>query len=169
MTILKAYNSKRGQTSLRSVWENPWHFIACGFGVGTIPVMPGTFGSLVGVLVYLILRQYSLVVYLSSVFVLLGFGVYLCGRVNRDLGTDDHPAAVWDEIAAFPLVMVGIPATWQTLLLGFVLFRLFDIWKPQPIRWLDRHVHGGIGVMIDDVAAALLAWLVLFLLAGRLS
>lgn len=167
MTTLNEYEAKRGHVSLRSVWENPWHFIACGFGVGTMPIVPGTFGSLLGVVVYFLLAPLSIPMYLSIVAVLILFGVYLCGRVNRDLGTNDHPAAVWDEIAAFPIVMIGIPPTWTYLILGFVLFRVFDIWKPQPIRWLDRHVHGGFGVMLDDVVAALMAWLIVFVIAGR--
>lgn len=169
MTTLKIYEAKRGKVSLRSVWENPWHFVACGFGLGTIPFMPGTFGTLLGVVVYALLMHCSLAVYIAWELALLAVGVYLCGRINRDLGTDDHPAAVWDEIAAFPLVMVAIPPTWLNLVLGFVLFRVFDILKPPPIRWLDRHVHGGFGVMLDDVVAALFAWLLLFFVAGRLA
>ena len=92
-------------------------------------------------------------------------GVYLCGKTNRDFGTDDHPAAVWDEIATFPIVMIVIPLTWYYLLLGFLLFRIFDIWKPWPIRWIDKNIHGGIGVMLDDVLAAVFAWVLLYLVS----
>lgn len=152
------------ETPLQSVWKNPIHFVACGFGVGTIPIIPGTFGTLVGVVLYLMLVRLPLVAYLIITIILLIAGIYLCERTNRDLGTEDHPAAVWDEIASFPIVMIAIPFTWYYLLMGFVLFRIFDIWKPWPIRWFDRNVHGGFGVMLDDVIAALFAWVILFII-----
>lgn len=149
----------------RSIWQNPIHFIACGFGVGTIPIMPGTFGTLVGVAVYLIIQPLPLWAYLVITAILVLAGIYLCGKVNRDMDTDDHPAAVWDEIATFPIVMIAVPLTWYYVVLGFVLFRIFDIWKPWPIRWIDKNIHGGIGVMLDDVVAALAAWIIVFLIS----
>ncbi len=156
--------SKNTKINSRSVWTNPIHFIACGFGIGLIPIMPGTFGTMVGVLFYLILMQFSLPVYLFWVLVMNIAGIYLCGKVNRDFKTEDHPAAVWDEIAAFPIVMIAVPFTWYYLLIGFVLFRFFDIIKPFPISYIDKHVHGGFGVMLDDVVAALFSWLILTLI-----
>lgn len=154
----------RTKISFQSVWRNPIHFVACGFGVGTLPWMPGTFGTIVGVVLYLMLAKLSLIPYLLITFILLVAGVYLCGRVNRDFGTDDHPAAVWDEIASFPVVMIAIPCQWYFILIGFILFRIFDIWKPWPIRWVDKNIHGGIGVMLDDVIAALFSWVILYLI-----
>ncbi len=153
------------RSKLRTIWTNPVHFIACGFGTGAVPVMPGTIGTLVGVVLYLVIRSLPMWLYLSITVLLILLGVWLCGQVNRDFGTDDHPAAVWDEIAVFPLVMMAIPFTWYYLLLGFLLFRLFDIWKPGPIRWVDKNVHGGVGVMLDDVIAALFAWVVMLFIA----
>lgn len=160
------FSEKNIPLDSRSVWTNPIHFIACGFGVGLIPIMPGTFGTLVGVLFYLILVQFSLPVYLFFVLAMNIAGIYLCGRVNRDFKTEDHPAAVWDEIATFPIVMIAIPLTWYYLLLGFILFRVFDILKPFPISYLDKHVHGGLGVMLDDIVAALFSWLILLVVTG---
>ncbi len=152
------------QPSLQSIWENPIHFVACGFGLGAIPIAPGTFGTLGGVVLYLILSRLPLWVYIMVAVVLLIFGFLICGITNRDFGTDDHPAAVWDEIVGFLFVMIAVPKTWYFILIGFVLFRLFDIWKPWPIRWVDRHIHGGIGVMLDDVVAALFSLVILQIL-----
>lgn len=89
-------------------------------------------------------------------------GFYICGKTSRDWGVHDHNAIVWDEFVGLWITMFLIPPTWVNLLLGFALFRLFDIWKPWPIRWLDRTVHGGVGIMVDDIAAGVVAWAVLF-------
>lgn len=149
---------------LQSIWRNPVHFIACGFGTGAMPFMPGTFGSALGVVLYLMLTQLSLTTYLIAVFLLLAVGVYLCHATNNDFGIEDSSAIVWDELASFPIVMIAIPLTWYYVLAGFLLFRIFDIAKPWPIRWFDETVHGGLGVMLDDVIAALLSWVVLYII-----
>ena len=149
----------------RSVWTDPWQFIACGFGVGAMPWLPGTFGTLVGVVVYLMLSQLSLLAYCIITLVLFILGVILCDLTNRRFGTQDHPAAVWDEIVGFLFVMIAVPKTWYFILIGFVLFRVFDMWKPWPIRWFDEHLHGGFGVMFDDVVAALFSWVILMIIA----
>lgn len=153
------------QPSLQSIWENPIHFVACGFGIGALPVMPGTFGTLGGVVLYLILSRLPLWAYIVVAMVLLIVGFLICDITNRDFGTDDHPAAVWDEIIGFLFVMIAVPKTWYFVLIGFVLFRIFDIWKPWPIRWIDRNIHGGIGVMLDDVVAAAFSLIILQILA----
>lgn len=147
-----------------SIWRNPTHFLACGFGAGAMPVMPGTFGSIVGVCLYLMLAHLPWVAYLLIDMALLIVGVYLCDRTSCDWGVEDSPAIVWDEMASFPLVMLAIPLTWYYVLAGFVLFRLFDIAKPWPIGWLDSRVRGGLGVMLDDVLAALFAWVILYII-----
>lgn len=144
-----------------SVWTNPVHFIACGFGIGAIPWMPGTFATLASIPLCLILSRFSLLIYITITLLLILIGIFLCHKTNRDFGCEDHPAAVWDEFATFPIVMIAIPPTWYFLSIGFVAFRLLDIYKPGPIGWLDKHVHGGIGVMLDDVASALVAWILL--------
>ncbi|MGP9802297.1 phosphatidylglycerophosphatase A family protein [Rheinheimera sp. NSM] len=141
-----------------------YQFLALGFGSGLAPKAPGTFGTLAAVpLVALLLWLGNM--YLLA-FVLAGsvLGVYLCGQTARDVGEHDHGAIVWDEIIGFGITMLWLPLHWQTLLLGFVLFRLFDIVKPWPISWLDKKLHGGLGIMLDDVLAGVAALVLLHLL-----
>ncbi len=88
-------------------------------------------------------------------------GVWACAKTGRELGVHDHPAIVWDEVVGYLITMTGAPTNWQWLLGGFLLFRLFDILKPWPVRWFDRRVAGGLGVMADDVVAGLMALAVL--------
>jgi phosphatidylglycerophosphatase A len=135
-----------------------WHqFLALGFGSGLSPKAPGTMGTLVAVpLVAFLLWAGNM--YLLG-FVVLGsvLGVYLCGQTAHDIGEHDHGAIVWDEIVGYGITLLWAPLHWQTLLLGFVLFRLFDIVKPWPISLMDKHVHGGIGIMLDDIMAGVAA------------
>lgn len=145
----------------RSIWTNPIHFVACGFGIGALPLMPGTYATLAAIPLYLLIAKLPLTIYITITIALNILGIWLCGVTNRDFGTKDHPAAVWDEIAAFLIVMIGVPVTWYYIVLGFALFRLFDIWKPGPIGWVDRNVHGGLGVMLDDILAALFSLVIL--------
>lgn len=149
-----------------SVWRNPVHFLAFGLGSGAVPVAPGTFGTLAAVALYLLLPEMSDVGYL--IFLLAGFvvGVWLCGKTANDIGVHDHGGIVWDEFIGFWLTMFLAPPGLIWLALGFLLFRLFDIVKPWPIGWVDRHVHGGFGIMIDDVLAGLMALLCLQLIAA---
>ncbi len=88
-------------------------------------------------------------------------GVWVCGKAGRELGVHDHPAIVWDEVVGYLVTMTAVPVDWGWLLGGFLLFRLFDILKPWPVRWFDRRVPGGVGVMADDLVAGLMAWGVL--------
>lgn len=152
----------------RSVWRNPVHFLAFGLGSGAAPHAPGTFGTLAAVVIYLLLPAsdpwlYSLV--LLSSFVV---GVWLCGRTARDIGVHDHGGIVWDEFVGYWLTMLMAPPGWFWIIAGFLLFRLFDIIKPWPIRWLDKHVHGGLGIMLDDVLAGIFALACLQLLAAAI-
>lgn len=144
-----------------TIWTNPIHFIGCGFGVGAIPIMPGTFGTALAIPIYFILIHFSWLTYAIVTLFLILIGVGLCGRINRDFGTEDHSAAVWDEVATFLIVLFLVPPVWYYILIGFILFRLFDILKPGPIGWVDRHIHGGVGVMLDDVLAAVVSWIIL--------
>jgi phosphatidylglycerophosphatase A len=148
-----------------SVWRNPVHFLAFGLGSGAAPRAPGTFGTLAAVLIYLALPTMSPLAY--AVFLLAGFllGVWICGKTARDIGVHDHGGIVLDEFIGFWLCMFLAPPGLFWLLSGFVLFRVFDIVKPWPIRWFDRHVHGGFGIMIDDVLAGMMAWMCLQLMA----
>jgi len=137
--------------------RDPGHLLALGFGSGLAPRAPGTFGTLVAVPVYLLCAQLPLVTYLSVVVAAFVLGVYLCGRTARALGVHDHPGIVWDEVVGYLLTMAWAPSGWLWVVLGFIFFRLFDILKPWPIRVLDRSVHGGLGIMIDDALAGVLA------------
>ena len=132
-------------------------WLATGFGAGLSPVAPGTVGTLVGVLFYVAMARLPLAAYVAVVLVLAAGGVWLCQRAGGILGVADHPGIVWDEIVGFLIAMAASPPGWQTLVLGFALFRLFDILKPWPIGAIDRKLTGGLGVMLDDVVAGLYA------------
>ena len=145
------------------LFSHPLNFFSLGFGAGLSPIAPGTFGTLMAVPLYLLLAGLSLPVYLAVTAIVVIAGVWFCDVTARDLGVHDHSGIVWDEIAGFLLTMIAVPDGWHWLLLGFSLFRLFDVLKPWPIRWFDRHVHGGFGIMLDDVLAGAMACLVLHL------
>ena len=133
------------------------HFAAFGFGAGKAPVAPGTSGTLVAVPIYLLLRETGTLVYAMVVVVMFVFGVWFSEITERDFGKKDMPGIVWDEIVGYLVAMFAAPAGWEWTLAGFALFRLFDIWKPFPIRTLERRVAGGFGVMLDDVLAGIYA------------
>lgn len=141
--------------------RNPIHLLAFGFGSGLAPVAPGTFGTLAAVPLYYLLLHGGDTVYFSVLAAAAVLGIGICGYTARALGVHDHPAIVWDEVVGYLITMVWAPQAWYWMAVGFVLFRLFDILKPWPIRWVDRRVHGGFGIMFDDVLAGVMAWLVL--------
>lgn len=151
--------------SWTELYRQPIHALAFGFGSGLAPKAPGTVGTLAAVPLYLLLAPLALWQY--SVLLLFSFavGVYLCHKTAHDLGVHDHPGIVWDEFVGYWITMLMAPAGWGWIVIGFVLFRLFDIAKPWPINWLDKRVAGGFGIMIDDVLAGLLACGVLQLMA----
>jgi phosphatidylglycerophosphatase A len=136
--------------------RDPVHFFALGFGSGLAPKAPGTAGTLVGVLLDPLLRPLGLELRVLVVALMFGAGVWLCDVSARRLGAHDHPAIVWDEIVGYLALMLFLPSGWAWALVGFVVFRFFDIVKPWPIRQLDHGVSGGFGIMLDDIAAA--AW-----------
>ncbi len=140
-----------------SVWRNPVHFLAFGFGSGAFPKAPGTAGTVVGVGIYLLLPPMSWIVYLLFLLATFCFGVWICDRTSRDIGVHDHGGIVWDEFVGYWITMFLAPSGWLWALAGFVLFRLFDIFKPWPIKWLDNNVRGGFGIMIDDVLAGIMS------------
>lgn len=139
-------------------------FLAEGFGLGRIPVMPGTFGSLWGLpLGWLLGQGIPAWGRLGIGLIMFLVGIPLCERAAQLRRCKDPGSVVWDEIAAFPLVYAFVPINWQSLIVGFLLFRLFDISKPPPVRRLER-LRAGLGIMIDDTVAALYAASVLFVL-----
>lgn len=146
------------------VWKNPAYFIAFGFGSGLLPKAPGTWGTLAALPIYLLIAGYSVKYYLLFTFFAFLLGVWLTGKVTSELGVVDHEGIVCDEIVGYLITMTMAPVNWMWMGLGFLLFRLFDIWKPQPIRLIDQTLKGGLGVMLDDVLAAIPAWLIMQLL-----
>jgi phosphatidylglycerophosphatase A len=137
------------------------HFLAFGFGAGTAPAAPGTYGTLVAVPVYLWLAPLSPTVYVPTVLAMFAAGVWFCRVTERDLGVHDHPGIVWDEIVGYLVAMFLAPAGWFWVVTGFFLFRVFDVWKPFPIRALEHRVQGGFGCMLDDALAGVYACLAL--------
>lgn len=143
-------------------------WIAFGLGFGLAPRAPGTFGTLAAIPLYWLLSPLSPGAYLGVVALLFGLGVWACGRTARDLGDHDPGVIVWDEVVGYLAAMAFAPVGWSSVLAGFLLFRLFDIWKPWPICWLDRRVRGGLGIMLDDLAAGIFAGLLLWVAASAL-
>ncbi|MFB2800065.1 phosphatidylglycerophosphatase A family protein [Shewanella seohaensis] len=137
--------------------KNPIHFLALGFGSGLAAKAPGTFGTLAAVPLYLLLAQLPLSWYLAVTLICVLAGIYICDKAAKDMGVHDHGAIVWDEVVGLLITMIAAPAGVIWLVVGFVLFRFFDIIKPWPIRWLDAKVEGGFGIMIDDVLAGIFA------------
>ncbi len=133
-------------------------FLATGLGIGLVPVMPGTFGTLLGLPLAWGLNRtgWPLAVELPVIAAIILAGIPLCGRAARLLGKTDPGCVVFDEIAAIPLVFLLERITFSTAILGFIWFRIFDITKPWPVRRLER-LPGGLGIMIDDAVAALFA------------
>lgn len=157
-------NPKINSPSFKQLLANPNHFFAFGFGSGLAPKAPGTFGTLAAVPIYWLIQDLSWPLYLSWLLVTFALGVLWCDRSSKALGVHDHGGIVWDEFVGYWITMFMAPAGWLWMLLGFVLFRLFDIVKPWPIRWLDQKVHGGFGIMLDDLVAGIFAAVCLQLL-----
>lgn len=153
----------------RALLRRPSLMLALGLGAGLAPRAPGTAGTLVGIPLYLALVPLTVPAQGLVVALLFLLGVPVCARAACLLGVPDHPAIVWDEIVGFLVTMLPAPQGWAWIGAGFVLFRGFDILKPWPIRWLDRNVRGGLGIMLDDLAAGLAAGAVLGLAAHLLA
>jgi phosphatidylglycerophosphatase A len=154
----------------RFMVTHPAHVIALGFGAGLAPVAPGTAGTLLAFPLY-----YGLAMLLGPVqilalcLVLFAVGIWACGRTGAAMGVADHGSMVWDEVVAFIAVLALTPPGWAWQAFAFVAFRVFDVLKPPPIREIDRRVKGGFGVMLDDVAAAFYALLLMALVKRLLD
>lgn len=136
---------------------NPIHFLALGFGSGLAPKAPGTFGSVAAFPLILLCAMLPLTGYLIMTLLACVLGIYICGKTADDMQVHDHGAIVWDEIAGMLCVFVAIPLSWDTALLGFALFRWLDIQKPLFIGWIDKRFTDGLGIMLDDIVAGLIA------------
>ncbi len=144
--------------------RKPVHLLAFGFGSGLLPRAPGTYGTLVGIPLYLLIQPLSWVIYTLIVTLAFVAGLWICQRAAEDLGVHDHSGIVWDEIVGYLAAMGFAPFGWVWIVIGFLLFRLFDILKPWPIKWIDRRVGGGLGIMLDDLMAGLYSAAVMVLL-----
>jgi phosphatidylglycerophosphatase A len=141
--------------------RQPINWLAIGFGSGLSPFMPGTIGTIVAIPIFILLNKLSLPLYSIILTLLILLGFWICGFTERKLNINDPAIVVWDEIVGYLLTMITIPATWLMIILGFILFRIFDIWKPWPISWANKNLHGGFGIVIDDLMAGICAWFIL--------
>ena len=155
--------SKGPDNLARTVLTDPVHFLAFGFGTGLAPFAPGTFGSLPGIVLFWLTLDFGLYVQLGVAVALVLAGIWLCGESARRIGVHDHGGIVWDEIVGMYVTLLVAPLSLTGWALAFVAFRLFDIVKPWPIRDLDHSIQGGLGIMLDDLVAALYAALLLAL------
>jgi phosphatidylglycerophosphatase A len=149
--------------SARTVLTDPVHLLAFGLGLGLSPVAPGTVGTLLGIVIAWLTLDLALNVQIGLAVALVLAGIWICGNSSRRIGAHDPGGIVWDEIAAMYIVLLFAPATISAWILAFVLFRVFDIVKPWPIRELDHSIGGGLGIMLDDLVAALYAVILLAL------
>jgi len=152
---------------LRALLTHPASWIASGFGAGLSPIAPGTAGSLVALIPWwFVLRGLPIGWYIVVLIAAFAVGVWACDVAGKRLGVEDHRALVWDEFVGQWIALCLAPAGWAWMAAGFLMFRLFDIWKPWPIRVADRRVHGGLGVMLDDVLAGVYALIVVQIAAA---
>jgi phosphatidylglycerophosphatase A len=153
----------------RLLLSHPAHFVSFGFGSGLAPRAPGTFGTLVALPLYwLIAPLLSSQQFMLALILAFALGVWVCDITGKRLGVADYGGIVWDEIVAMMLVLFFTPPGWYWTLLAFLLFRIFDILKPPPIRYFDSNWHGGLGVMFDDLLAAGYALMCIALLKSAL-
>ena len=142
---------------LRKVVRTPTGFLAMGFGSGLARTLPGTLGTAVSIPICLLMKQMPHLWYMAAVIASFIVGIWLCDRTTKALGVHDHKSIVWDEFVGFFITMIFLDVTIMSVVVAFFLFRLFDIFKPWPISWLDKNVHDGTGIMIDDLVAGLFA------------
>jgi phosphatidylglycerophosphatase A len=141
--------------TIQFLLKHPAHLFGLGFGSGLVPKAPGTFGTLVGYPLYWLISVYTLETQLIVITALFLIGIYFCNVTGNALGVSDHGSIVWDEIVAMMLVLTFTHNQWQWWLSAFILFRLFDIWKPFPIKQFDAKLKNGFGVMFDDLLAGI--------------
>jgi len=168
-SIIFFMKTRSNKVEAGRVFKDPVLFLAFGFGSGLMPRAPGTAGTVAAIPLYLWFSQYPLTIYLALVLLVSLSGVWICRQASARLGVHDHPGIVWDEVAGFLITMIPAFASWIWVIPGFVLFRLFDIWKPWPISWADRQLKGGLGIMLDDVLAGGIAAGILYIVIGWLG
>lgn len=152
-----------------AVWQDPRYFVAFGFGSGTISTAPGTMGTIMAIPFYLLLRPLPLYLYIIFVICFIAASAWLCEKLSRDTHTHDHPGMNIDEFAGFFVTMINAPWGWPWILLGFLLFRIFDVLKPWPISYIDKKMTSGLGMILDDVVAGLFGFILIQLFAVLLG
>ena len=145
--------------------KDPIHCLALGFGTGLAAKAPGTFGTLVGIPLFLVMQSLPVAIYCLVTTILFLVGVWICDRTARELGVHDHPGIVWDEVVGYLVTMLMAPSGWLWIIMGFILFRIFDIWKPWPIKIIDQRISGGFGIMFDDLIAGVFAFISIHILS----
>ncbi len=149
--------SQQPDNLARTVMTDPVHFLAFGFGTGLAPFAPGTFGSIPGVLLFWLTMDFGLYVQLGVALAITLAGIWICGESARRIGVHDHGGIVWDEIVGMYITLLAAPVSVVGWVLAFAFFRVMDIVKPWPIRDVDHRLGGGVGIMLDDLVAALYA------------
>ncbi len=148
----------------KNIWKKPIYLLATGFGSGLSPIMPGTCGTIIAIPIYWLLNLLPWEYYLIALAIMVVAGFLICGIVERQTKVKDNPSIVWDEIVGYLLTMAFMPTSCRYIIIGFILFRIFDIWKPWPVNWVNDNMHGGFGIVIDDLLAAVYAGLLLQLI-----
>ncbi len=149
------------KVAAKTVFTDPVHLLAFGFGTGLSPYAPGTVGTLVAFPIAWLTLDLGLTAQIAVAALLILSGVWICGESAKRIGVHDHGGIVWDEVAGMYVTLLVAPPTITGWALAFLAFRLFDIVKPWPIRDLDHRMKGGLGIMLDDIAAALYAMILL--------
>ena len=139
-------------------------FLATGFYSGRLPKAPGTWGTLVALPIHYFLMKLNFNAYLMALGIIFVLSISISGSAEKILDTKDPGCIVIDEIIGMLIALFALPATPQIYILGFVFFRLFDIFKPFPVSWFDTHVNGGVGIVMDDVIAGIYSYLCLRIL-----
>lgn len=156
------------QLSIRQIMTDPVLFLAFGFGSGLSRKAPGTMGTVAAIPVYLLCALFDFWIFTLLMIVANVAGIWICDIAAKKLDEHDYGGIVWDEVGGYLITMwfvvATMPFSWMAIVVGFVLFRIFDIIKPQPIKWVDSKVEGGLGIMLDDVIAGLFAGGILLLL-----
>ncbi len=159
-------NHKKNNPAIHpDVLKDPVNCLALGFGTGLAAKAPGTFGTLVGIPLYMVMQSLPVLTYGLITMILFLVGIWICDHTTRKLGVHDHPGIVWDEIVGYLVTMIMAPPGWLWIITGFILFRIFDILKPWPIKIIDQQISGGFGIMFDDLIAGLFALICMKLLA----
>lgn len=144
-----------------SIWKKPSHFVAFGFGSGAIPFAPGTFGTLMAIPFYLAMRSLPNSIYFVLLILIIIGSSWLCHIVSKEINEHDHQGMCIDEVVGYLVTMFNAPKGFIWIIWGFLLFRLFDILKPWPIRYIDENIQGGFGMILDDVLAGIYSLILL--------